>query len=943
MRSGTGKASSPDMRAPTLHVRLFGGLDLRLGDAPVPPLDSARAESLLAYLLLHPGAPQPRERLAFLLWPDSSESQARTNLRHVLHKLRRALPDADRFIEVRPRTLQWRTDAPVWLDVAVFEEAVAEGRLEEAVETYTGDLLEGSYEDWLLEERERLAHLHIDVLERLVRQLEEQRRWPEANRYAEQLLRRDPLREQTYRLLMRLYDASGDRARALRIYHVCQATLQRELDVEPSAATREAYEALLPISPEPRAQEHGPTSPVRPPLVGRASERARLAAVWARAVRGSAQLVLVTGEPGIGKTRLMEELRSWCAHKGAVTAEARAYPAEGAMAYGLVATWLRSDAIAGRLDLLEPPQLTELARVLPELLAKVPDLRAPEPLRESEQRQRLFRAMARAIVAARTPVLLVADDLQWSDVETLQFVHYLLRAEPEARLLVAATARREEIDSRHPINDLVAALQALERISEIELERLGREETGLLAERMAGRPLADAENEQLYAESEGNPLFVIEALHADAETTPALGPRLGSRVQAVVASRLALLSDPAAELVGIAATIGREFTTVVLADASGADDGALVRGLDELWRRGLVRAHGPTAYDFSHGKIREAAYRALSPALARHYHLRVAHALERTHAGNPDMASGEIAAHYDRAGAPREATAWYRRAAEAAQRLHASAKAVQFLERALELVRDLPPSTDRAALELRVLTALPAPLGAVEGYLSERVTHVHERALRLLAALGVEPEAPLVRSLALATLARGDFDAARPFGEQLRARAEREGDDVLWVESTYVLGVAAFWQGRLEVARAQFEAAVERCRPEHRGDHLLRYGQDPEVFCGMRLAYTLWFLGRDAEARRPLEAALGLAEQIGHPFTQVSTMAWSALLALDQHDEERLLRHLHALAPGADAQSKPTRLFVQTLSGYGDVLEGRYQEGITRVRRSLDEAREGEP
>jgi DNA-binding SARP family transcriptional activator len=109
-----------------LRVRLLGGVDLRLGDEPLPPLDSARVESLLAYLLLHRDAPQPRQRLAFLLWPDSTEAQARTNLRKVLHNLRRALPDADRFIDVGPRTLQWRPDAPLWLDVERFEQALAD-------------------------------------------------------------------------------------------------------------------------------------------------------------------------------------------------------------------------------------------------------------------------------------------------------------------------------------------------------------------------------------------------------------------------------------------------------------------------------------------------------------------------------------------------------------------------------------------------------------------------------------------------------------------------------------------------------------------------------------------------------------------------------------------------------------------------------------------------
>src|ERR671911_310435 len=109
------------MQTPVLSIRLFGALDLRYGDRLLSPLASARAETLLAYLVLHRDAPQSRQHLAFVLWPDSSEPQARTNLRHLLHDLRRALPDADRFLDITPRTLQWRPDAPFRLDVAAFE------------------------------------------------------------------------------------------------------------------------------------------------------------------------------------------------------------------------------------------------------------------------------------------------------------------------------------------------------------------------------------------------------------------------------------------------------------------------------------------------------------------------------------------------------------------------------------------------------------------------------------------------------------------------------------------------------------------------------------------------------------------------------------------------------------------------------------------------------
>ena len=489
------------MGSATLRIRLLGELDLRHGQAALPPLGSARAESLLAYLLLHREAAQPRQRLAFLLWPDSSEPQARTNLRHLLHVLRRALPDPDRYLEVTPRTLRWREDAPWWLDVAAFEEAIARAErgpgdqeelpaLRAAVELYGGDLLRGSYDEWLLEERDRLRRRHLEALERLVELLEARREHVQAIAYAERILREDPLREATYRVLMRLHDARGDRARALRAYHACAATLERELSVEPSAATRRAYEALLPPADEPATEPPaGRTGPLgRPPLVGRAPQRARLTDLWRAAEGGGARLVLVTGEAGAGKTRLVEEFRSWCAHRGAATAEARSYPAEGALAYGPV-VGLAPLGAAGRAP--------GTARPGPAGRARPPAPRGPAgpgrpaPARappDPDQRRLLFEALARAVLAPGRPLLLVADDLHWADRETLQFLHYLLRAHPEAPLLVVATARREELDPDHPLHELVAGLRALELLAEVEVGRLSRQETAALAERLLARP-----------------------------------------------------------------------------------------------------------------------------------------------------------------------------------------------------------------------------------------------------------------------------------------------------------------------------------------------------------------------------------------------------------------------------------------------------------------------
>ena len=928
------------MVAAILRVRLLGAPDLRLGGAALPPLESARALSLLAYLLLHREAAQPRQRLAFPLWPDSTEAQARTNLRHVLHTLRRTLPGLDRYLEVTPRTLAWRADPPFWLDVAAFEE-LADGdpeALAGAVALYRGDLLEGLDDEWLAEDRERLRRRCLQALERLVALLAERGDHAGAIPYAERLLRQDPLQEAAWRTLMGLHDARGDRARALHVYHACAATLERELGVEPSPPTRRAYEALLggqgsPDSAGPAAGRAGPLG--GPPLVGRAAQQARLQALWQAAEGGQARLVVVTGEAGIGKTRLVEELRAWCARRGVATADARSYPAEGALAYGPVVAWLRSEALAGPLRRLDPPLLGQLARLLPELQPAAPDPPGAGP--DGDRRRLLFDALVRALLATGRPLLLVADDLQWVDRETLPFLHYLLRARPPAALLVVATVRGEEVDDRHPLRDLLTGLGALDRVAEVELGRLSGHETAALA-RAAGRPLTAPEAGRLFADTEGNPLFVVETLRAgwgSDGTDP--GP-LSPRVQAVIEARLAQLSPPARELVGVAATIGREFTADTLSAASGTEGEALVLGLDELWRRRIVRDRGPDAYDFTHDRIREVAYLALSPARRRHTHQLVAAALARLNPDDQGPVAAQLAAHHEAAGAVEQAAGWYERAAAEAQRVSANAEAVRLLERVLELHGTLPPTPGRRARELAVLTTLPTLIGQVEGYGSDRVAEVQDRGLELAGALGVEPEPPLLRSLAIASLVRGDFVGARRVGARLRVGGERDRDAMRVVEGDYVLGIAAFWQGDLEAARGHFEAAVDRYRPEDRPAHLVRYELDPKVICLSRLGNTLWFLGRPAAATRSRDAALALADEVGHPYSRATALVFAALLALELGDADDLRRRAGELRAWCrQHQARTIEVPVEAFAGYLDVLDGHPEAGLGRIRGALDD------
>jgi DNA-binding SARP family transcriptional activator/ketosteroid isomerase-like protein len=641
--------------AATLHIDLLGDFRLLFDETPVTALKTARLQSLLAYLVLRRNAPQPRSKLAFLFWPDSTEAQAHTNLRNLLHHFRRALPEADLFLQADAGTLGWRPDAPCTLDVADFESALAQAAraeetghqtalraaLEEAAALYRGDLLPGCYEDWVLSERERLRQAFIEALDRLIRLLESGREYQAAIGYTQRLLRHDPLHEAAYRRLMRLRALSGDRAAALRVYHTCATTLQRELGVDPSPATHEAYERLLNVEALPGPPQAA--TPAASPLVGRDREWAQLQAAWRAAAAGRPRLALLLGEAGMGKTRLAEELVEWANRQGIANASARCYAAEGELAYAPAAAWLR----ARPWHQLDAPWLTEVARLLPEVLVERPDLSPSGPLAEAWQRQRLFEALARAILAADQPLLLFIDNLQWCDRDSLEWLHYVMRFDPRARLLILSAFRPGGIGEDHPLATLRRDLRQDGELAEIELGPLSRAETASLATNFCGRELDPAYAALVYRETEGVPLFIVEMVRAgplaqsrgQEKTATGAGPSsLPPKVQSVIEARLAQLSPPARELAGLAATIGREFTFGVLARASDAPEGTLVRGLDELWRRRVVREQGAESYDFSHGKLREVAYARLSAARRRWLHRRVAQALEVCHASDLEAA-----------------------------------------------------------------------------------------------------------------------------------------------------------------------------------------------------------------------------------------------------------------------------------------------------------------
>jgi DNA-binding SARP family transcriptional activator len=815
-----------------LGIHLLGEFHLTLGDEPLGTLRHPRRQALLAYLLLHREAPVARRRLAFLFWPDSDEEQALTNLRNLLFKLRQDLPNADRFLLGDTQTVQWRLDALYALDVAEFEAAAAGGleagsieTLQRAVALYRGDLLPNCYDDWIRPFQARLQQTAQQVLARLAELLEVRRELPKAISYARQLLQIDPLDEAACRMLMRLHAANGDPAGALRVYHRFARDLRRELGVEPANTTQAAYRRLL------NAEDAAGTGQLldETPLVGRQSEWQRLQTAWQTAADGKPQFLMLTGEAGTGKTRLAEELLAAAGRQGQVAAAAHCYAAEGALAYAPITTWLRAPALQRRLLGLDAALLTEVARLAPDLVAGRRDVPPPPPLTEMWQRRGLFDALARIMCVQGEPIVLLLDDAQWCDRDTLEWLHYLLRFDSHAPLLVLGTMRAEDAAANHALNAVAASLRQSGQFTELAVEPLHPEETALLADRLAGTALAPAQHARLHFESEGYPLFVVEMVRAGwapgNQEPGSQGPEpqatwsqvpsgqeraLPPKVLAVLQVRISQLSPDGREVAELAAAIGREFTYSVLAQACDQPEDTLVYSLDELWRRRIIREHGMDGYDFTHDKLRAVTYAGLSAARRRLLHRRIAAAIETAYAHALDSVCGQVAAQYELAGVSAQAIPYYLQAARAAQRVYANADAIRYDRHALDLWEQgggdaQPLQSSNRAVAVDICEHLGDVLHYVGRYAEAEAAW--QRVRVLAPAQDLLRHAHLARKMGNAQRERYDYDMALQWYEEAK-RMVSDGTGELagecpeswqqaWIQAALEQNLVYYWRGQV--------------------------------------------------------------------------------------------------------------------------------------------------
>lgn len=906
-----------------LRIELLGAFRVSEDGQPLSINSTPRLQALLAYLILRRDAPQSRKRVAFLFWPDSTDEQALANLRNLWHRLRRSLPRIDPCLLADEATVAWRNAPGICaVDVVEFELRLRHaalhpqpdeqiGALEQAVSLYRGELLPGAYNDWLLAERERLAEEVAGALEQLAGLYEARGDYAEALRPAQELLRCDPLRETAYARLMRLHALNDDRAAALRAYHLCESTLRRELNVAPAAATRDLYERLLSATPQVGAP---PALQARPLLVGRETQWATLRRAW-RNASGLPALVLISGEAGIGKTRLAEALADWVDRQGVRTMRGRCYAAGGALPYGPLVSWLRSCPLPP----LAEPWLRDLARLLPEIVVKRADLAASAPSSEPWQRARLFEAITRALARDGVPLLLLLDDLQWCDRDTLEWLAYLLQShaswtqERRAPLLIVATLRTEEAPEQRTLDVWRAGLRHVGQLVEIELGPLNCEDTLKLADATAGRPFERALAAELCAATEGNPLFVVEAVRAG---FTGAGDRASIRIREVIQARLDQLSPPARAAAEAAAVIGRAFSYPVLAATSEQPADALVQALDELWRRRVIRERENDAYDFSHDRLREACYEAISRTRRRWLHERAAVALEQAHAEDRDAAALQMASHYEAAGRPEPAIQCYERAAERARRIHSHEEALTALDKAVALLQDADRAPRAAGVRVREAR------GDARDFL---MRHAEARA-DYADALALTPAADALTAARLHRKIGQTFDADRAqaasqaaeysIAERLLGRPhERDAPPEWWEEWCQIQlnrQLLMYWCAATdELARSLTETiglieahgtpqqraklygnlARELNRRYHyaRCPEVLEYARaalatlppdaGPELCYPYRfsLGFNLVWHGDPEEAARVLREALGAMEQCGDPMAQVRCLTYLAL------------------------------------------------------------------
>lgn len=904
---------------PRLEIRLLGPPEVLVDGAPLV-VDTRKAVAILAVLATERRA-FARDELAALLWPDADASAAHGALRRTLSALR-AATGATVLVDRARVSL---APGGVKIDLADLQRlAASDSRraLAAAAALARGPFLAGfhlrdspDFDDWRAARAVAVDRIVLSVLDRLAAASEAAGDLPAAIAAASRRLDLDPLDETGSVRLMDLYMRSGDRAAALRQYRSCVAILDRELGVAPLESTRARYEAIRDLDAPPATTEPAPAgrhvAPVGEfvvpglPLVGRDEAMRTLVALHRTAAAGTGRIAAITGEAGIGKTRLGEAVVEHIRAHGGRVLTARAYAGERGIAYAPILDLLRSAlAEVGSIDRsLTPALRAELARLMPAL---DPGRRADQPHADGPgAHARLVAAVAdglTAIAEGPEPGCVWVDDLQWADGATLEALDYLGRRLGGRRMLVLLSWRPEDLDeATEPIVRRLAAPPAIV----VELERLERSAVVALASPTTTDPDVI---DRLVAASEGLPLYVVEALAAGdlTLTTMPVG------VRAMLRARLAAASETAAQVLAAASVIGRSFDLATVRYAGGRSEGETVDALDESLRRGLIRETG-AGLDFAHGGLRDVAYQSISLTRRRLLHRRVAEALrlDLGAVGRDDLARlALIAAHERDGGRTAEAAEAFRLAGARAAAIFANRQAIEHDEAALALGH--PDVTGLHAEIGRLRTRL----GDYEGAIT---------ALEAAAAGADEAALPgIEHAIAGARLRRGDLVAA---ARHLEAALGGTSDPALaarvLVDRSVVLRLRGDLPGALAAARMALDSAAGA-------------GDPAAIGAAHRSLGLIALASGDAEGARIASRQAVAASDPHDPTARIAALTGLALAEAAAGDVEVGLRH-GAAAVDACRQIGDRHLEGAVENHLADLLHaaGRDDDAMVHLRRAV--------
>ena len=665
-----------------MDFRILGPLEV-LDDGRSLALAGTKPRALLALLLLHANETLTTDRLIDALWGEHPPAGAAKTLQMHISRLRKALAGSDGSgraspIVTRERGYELALD-PEQLDSHRFERLLARGRaelagdradsavraFEEALALWRGDpLADLAYEPFALPEIARLDDLRSATLEQLIEAKLALGGHAEVVEQLEVLIGEHPYRERLRAQLMLALYRCDRQADALQAYQDARTTLVEELGIEPGERLRELEQAVLAQDPAlawptVKAVEIAPVPDAGPrrAFVGRAGELAELVTGLDGALAGHGRLILLAGEPGIGKSRLAEALLEHARARGAAVLVGRCWEAGGAPAYW---PWIQALRVyigdTGSEQLREQlgAGAADLVQLLPELRERFPELPEPAPLEGEGARFRLFEAVRSFLVSAADarPLVVVLDDVHAADEPSLLLLQFVARGLDESRLLVIGAYRDVDPTLRDALTAALAELVREAHTTHLALTGLTPASVAEYVELTTGIEPAPGLVDAIHAETEGNPLFVAEVVHllaAEGRVEEADAPmRIPPGVRAVIGRRVARLSARCQALLLSASVIGREFGLDALAALSELEPDELMDVLNEaMAERVLDDVPGaPGRARFGHALIRDTLYDGLTAARRMQLHREAGEALEAVYSSDPEPHLAELAQHF---------------------------------------------------------------------------------------------------------------------------------------------------------------------------------------------------------------------------------------------------------------------------------------------------------